>query len=224
MLQIKVILVEDHKLVREGTRQLLEQASDIKVIGEASTGEEAIRLISQITVDVILMDVHLPNLSGIETTRIIKKNNPSLRILILSAYDDDRYVFPLLDAGASGYLLKTSSGDELIEAIRTVHSGDIVFSPSITSKVYNRFKRGQNKGVDVHKNNLTDRELVVLQEVARGKTNKEIGNILMISHLTVHAHLKNIYSKLGMSSRAEAAAYAVTQGWITLEQHHGQET
>ena len=222
MLQISVLLVEDHKLVREGTRQLLEQAPDIKVIGEASSGEEAIHLISQITVDVVLMDVHLPNLSGIETTRIIKEIRPSLRVLILSAYDDDRYVFPLLDAGASGYLLKTSSGDELIEAIHTVHSGEVVFSPSITSKVYNRFTRRQNKSVSIRKNDLTDRELVVLQEVARGKTNKEIGRILMISHLTVQAHLKNIFSKLGMSSRAEAAAYAVNQGWITFEQRHGQ--
>jgi len=222
MLQISVLLVEDHKLVREGTRQLLEQAPDIKVIGEASSGEEAIHLISQITVDVVLMDVHLPNLSGIETTRIIKEIRPSLRVLILSAYDDDRYVFPLLDAGASGYLLKTSSGDELIEAIHTVHSGEVVFSPSITSKVYNRFTRRQNKSVSIRKNDLTDRELVVLQEVARGKTNKEIGRILMISHLTVQAHLKNIFSKLGMSSRAEAAAYAVNQGWITFEQRHEQ--
>ena len=222
MLQINVMLVEDHKLVREGTRQLLEQAADIKVIGEASTGEEAIRLISQITVDIVLMDVHLPNLSGIETTRIIKETKPSLRVLILSAYDDDRYVFPLLDAGASGYLLKTSSGDELIEAIRAVHSGEVVFSPSISSKVYNRFKRHQNKAADGYKNYLSDRELVVLQEVARGKTNKEIGKILLISHLTVNAHLKNIYSKLAMSSRAEAAAYAVNQGWITFEQRHGQ--
>jgi NarL family two-component system response regulator LiaR len=222
MLQINVMLVEDHKLVREGTRQLLEQAPDIKVIGEASSGEEAIRLISQIAVDIVLMDVHLPNLSGIETTRIIKETKRSLRVLILSAYDDDRYVFPLLDAGASGYLLKTSSGDELIEAIRTVHSGEVVFSPSITSKVYNRFTRRQNKAVSIHKNDLTDRELVVLQEVARGKTNKDIGRILMISPLTVQAHLKNIFSKLGMSSRAEAAAYAVNQGWITFEQRHGQ--
>jgi NarL family two-component system response regulator LiaR len=220
MSPIYVLLVEDHKLVREGTRQLLEQAVDIKVIGEVSTGEDAIQLIPQIEVDVILMDVHLPRLSGIETTKIIKENYPSIKILILSAYDDDRYVFPLLDAGASGYLLKTSSGDELIVAIRNVYLGQVIFSPIISSKVYNRFKRHQKNTASDYQNELSDRELAVLKEVAKGKTNKEIGKILTISHLTVTAHLKNIYSKLGMSSRAEAAAYAVNQGWITIEQTH----
>jgi DNA-binding NarL/FixJ family response regulator len=222
MSQITVILVEDHKLVREGTRQLLEQSSDIKVIGEAPTGEDAIELINKNNVDIVLMDVHLPDMSGIETTRIIKKNSPSVRVLILSAYDEDRYVFPLLDAGANGYLLKTSSGNELIEAIHIVHSGGTVFSPSISSKVFGRLSRQQGQNKHSSQDDLTGRELSVLQEVARGKTDKEIATMLMISDQTVHAHIKNIFSKLGMSRRAEAAAFAVYKGWVTLEEHNAK--
>ncbi len=219
MAAIRVLLVEDHKLVREGTRQLLQQADDLEVVGEAADGEEAVRLAGQHSPDVILMDVHLPRLSGIEATRAIKACRPEVSIVILSAYDDDRYVFPLMDAGANGYLLKTSSGAELAEAIRNVHEGQMVLSPSVTSKVFSRLSRRRPQAGRPQEEKPTERELEVLREVARGRTNREIGDILAISPQTVQAHLRNIYSKLHMSSRAEAAAYAVCRGWITLEQH-----
>jgi NarL family two-component system response regulator LiaR len=215
---IRILLVEDHKIVREGTRQLLEQASDLTVIGEAADGEEAVRLATELDPDVVVMDVRLPVLNGIEATKAIKVQHPDMPILILSAYDDDRYVFPLLDAGANGYVLKTTSWAELAQAIRTVQAGKTALDPHIAHKVVERLtqrQRYQGKGMAEA---LTEREIEVLQAVARGKGNREIGKALSISPHTVQVHVRNIFGKLGVSSRIEAVAYAVRQGWITLEE------
>jgi NarL family two-component system response regulator LiaR len=215
---IRILLVEDHKIVREGTRQLLEQAPDLTVIGEAADGREAVRLATELSPDVVVMDVRLPVLNGIEATKVIKDQHPNMPILILSAYDDDRYVFPLLDAGANGYVLKTTSWAELAQAIRTVQAGETALDPHIAHKVVERLtqrQRYQGKGMAKA---LTEREIDVLQAVAQGKGNREIGEALSISPHTVQVHVRNIFGKLGVNSRIEAVAYAVRRGWITLEE------
>lgn len=215
---IRILLVEDHKIVREGTRQLLEQAPDLTVIGEAADGGEAVRLATELSPDVVVMDVRLPVLNGIEATRVIKDQHPNMPILILSAYDDDRYVFPLLDAGANGYVLKTTSWAELAQAIRTVQAGEAALDPHIAHKVVERLTRRQRYQGKGMAEALTEREIEVLQTVAQGKGNREIGEALSISPHTVQVHVRNIFGKLGVNSRIEAVAYAVRQGWITLEE------
>ena len=215
---IRILLAEDHKIVREGTRQLLEQAPDLTVIGEAADGEEAVRLASELHPDVVVMDVRLPRLNGLEATRAIKQQHPDLPILILSAYDDDRYIFPLLDAGASGYLLKTAGGTDLAKAIRTVHAGETALDPHVAHKVVERLTRKQLYRTEEMAEGLTNREIEVLQAVAQGKSNRETGEALCISPHTVQVHLRNIFGKLGVGSRVEAVAYALRQGWITLEE------
>jgi NarL family two-component system response regulator LiaR len=216
-MQIKILLAEDHKIVREGTRQLLEQSPDMEVIGEASDGMEAVQQAADLHPNVIVMDVRLPRLNGIEATRTITLRFPEIRVLILSAYDDDSYVFPLLEAGASGYLLKTASGVELAEAIRQVHAGQKALSPRITAKLVNRLGgRGSYRAAGMQEG-LTDREMEVLRATAHGQPNKEIACALAISPQTVQVHLRNIFAKLGVDSRSQAVAYAIRRGWITLE-------
>jgi NarL family two-component system response regulator LiaR len=216
-MRIKILLAEDHKIVREGTRQLLEQSPDMEVIGEASDGMEAIQLAANLHPNVIVMDVRLPRLNGIEATQTITLRFPEIRVLILSAYDDDSYVFPLLEAGASGYLLKTASGVELAEAIRQVHAGQKALAPRITAKLVNRLGgRGSYRAAG-RPEGLTDREMEVLRATAHGQPNKEIASALAISPQTVQVHLRNIFAKLGVDSRSQAVAYAIRRGWITLE-------
>ncbi|MCS7060296.1 MAG: response regulator transcription factor [Anaerolineae bacterium] len=215
---IRILLAEDHKIVREGTRQLLEQSDDLVVIAEAATGEAAVELCEQLKPDVVVMDVHLPGINGIEATRVIRLRLPSIRVVVLSAYDDDRYVFPLLQAGANGYLLKTTSGDNLAEAIRSVFKGETVLDPQISSKVVGRLAQIRFHRSGGPSESLTERELDVLRAVSRGMSNKEIGESLGISTNTVQVHLRNIFAKLGVGDRTEAVAYAIRQGWIVLEQ------
>jgi DNA-binding NarL/FixJ family response regulator len=216
-MRIKILLAEDHIIVREGTRQLLEQSQDMEVIGEASDGMEAVQLAVDLHPDVVVMDVRLPRLNGIEATRTITSHSPEIRVLILSAYDDDSYVFPLLEAGASGYLLKTASGVELAEAIRMVYAGQKALAPRITAKLVNRLGgRGSFRAAGMPEG-LTDREMEVLRAAAHGQPNKEIASALAISPQTVQVHLRNIFAKLGVDSRSQAVAYAIRRGWITLE-------
>ncbi len=216
-MRIKILLAEDHKIVREGTRQLLEQSPDMEVVGEASDGIEAIQFAADLHPDIIVMDVRMPRLNGIEATRAITARFPEIRVLILSAYDDDSYVFPLLEAGASGYLLKTSSGAELAEAIRLVHAGQKALASRITEKIVHRLGgRGFYQSAEMPEG-LTEREMEVLRATAHGQPNKQVATTLGISPQTVQVHLRNIFGKLGVGSRSEAVAYAIHHGWITLE-------
>ncbi len=216
--QIRIVLVDDHQIVREGTHQLLAQVRDFQVVGEAADGFEAISMVQALMPDVVVMDVRLPNMNGIEATREIKNRFPGVQVLILSAHEDDCYVFPLLEAGASGYLLKTASGSELESAIRAVKKGETALYPSIAHKVVHRMNRKQLYRSDEMCEGLTERELDVLRAVAQGKSNKEIAGTLAISPGTVQVHLRNIFGKMGVNGRTEAVTMAISQGWINIDE------
>lgn len=218
MRTIKILLADDHALVREGTRRVLEQESDLEVVAEAGDGEEAVKLASKLKPDVALIDVAMPNLDGIEATKRIKILCPTVAVLVLSAYDDDQFVFGLLEAGAAGYMLKSVRGHEIVEAIRAVHAGESVLHPTVARKVLNRFagvpsKSSEKKPMEL----LTEREMEVLKLVTKGLSNKEIADDLYLSVRTVQGHLANIFNKLRVGSRTEAVVHALKEGWVTLD-------
>jgi DNA-binding NarL/FixJ family response regulator len=217
---INLILADDHAVVRAGTRQLLERQPDLRVVGEAADGEEAVRLAKELKPHVVVMDVRMPKMSGVEATRRIKQEVPEVAVLVLTAHDDDEYVFALLQAGANGYLLKTAEMEELVKAIRAVAAGQSALDPVVTGKVVAQFASGRSlpdvlANVKDEYEGLTEREMEILRLVGKGLTNKDIGQQLYISDRTVQAHLSNIFSKLGVNSRTEAVMYAVRRGWIS---------
>jgi len=215
---IKILLAEDHVVVRQGTRHLLEREQDFEVIGEAGDGEEAVQLAAQLNPDVIIMDVAMPKLSGIEATKQIKALLPSVAVLVLTGYDYDEYIFSLLEAGAAGYLLKSMSGDELISAIRAVYAGEPVLHPVVVRKLMTRFKLSATGPAGVRLLELlSEREMEVLRLAAKGMINKDIGEALFISVRTVQAHMRSIFNKLAVGSRSEAVLYGLRRGWFTLE-------
>ncbi|HWQ83094.1 MAG TPA: response regulator transcription factor [Anaerolineales bacterium] len=209
---IRVLLADDHNIVREGIRQVLEHASDIQVVAEASDGEVAQDLLRQHHPDVAVLDIQMPKASGIEVTRWVRANMKDVGVLVLTAYDDDPYVMAVLQAGANGYVLKTASPAELIQAVRDVHEGKSVIDASIAQKLMSHFFTGSKTTVVEQ---LTDRELEVLSLTAKGYTNKAIGMQLGISDRTVQGHLAHIFDKLQASSRTEAVMRAVSLGWIS---------
>jgi DNA-binding NarL/FixJ family response regulator len=210
--KIKVLLADDHYMVRAGIRQLLESADDIQVIAEAGDGEEAQTLIQKHKPDVAVLDIQMPKASGIDVTRWVRAQLPEIGVLILTAYDDEPYVTAVLQAGANGYVLKTASTAELIQAVRDVHEGKSVLDPAITRKLMsNLFKGAEKKIIDP----LTDRELDVLRLAAKGFTNKSIGVQLNISDRTVQGHLAHIFAKLQANSRTEAVMRGVSLGLIS---------
>jgi len=215
--KIKVMLAEDHVLVREGTKEMLDREEDIEVVAEAGDGEEAVQLATEQDFDIVIMDIALPKLNGIEATKQIKDMSPSTAVLVLTAYDDDEYVFALLEAGAAGYLLKDVSTDELVEAIRAVHAGESMLHPAIARKVVNRFSGHGGESEETPIEELTEREVEVLQLAGRGITNREIADSLSISHRTVQAHLSHIFDKLGVGSRTEAVVHALRKGLLTFD-------
>ncbi len=216
--QITVLIAEDHTLVREGTRQILEQEADLRVVGEAESGKRAVELVGILQPDVVLLDVRLPELNGIEATKRIVSSFPAVRVLIVSAYDDEDYVLAALRAGAAGYLLKTAPGRELVEAIRMARSGSTVLQAAISRKLTQHWDRdGSQRGNP----SLTSREFEVLRLIARGYSNKQIAGELGISLRTVEGHLNNIFGKLDVTSRTEAVSRAVSQHLISLEEGAG---
>lgn len=219
MKKIAILLAEDHVVVRETIRQCLERQADFSVVGEAGDGEEAVRMAMQLKPDVIVMDISLPKLNGIEATRQIKASQPSAIVLVLTAYDYEQYIFPLLEAGAAGYLLKDVSSSELISAIRTVHKGEAVLHPAVTRKVLQRLRRTKAETERGHElDSITEREIAVLRMAAKGMSNNEIAEELHLSMRTVESHFGNIFNKLGVGSRTEAVIEAMRRGWFTLEE------
>jgi DNA-binding NarL/FixJ family response regulator len=217
---INIILGEDHLITRQGIRRLLEDEKGLSIVGEASDGEEVVQMVNELKPDVVVMDIAMPKLNGIEATRQIKLTHPRTGILILSAYDDDEYVFALLKAGAAGYLLKSVSGDELVQAIKAIHNGEPVLDPGIAKKVMNYFKLPPDKVPTMEEGTerLSERELDIIRLAARGLTNKAIAGQLHLSYRTVEGHLRDVFNKLGVGSRTEAVLHGLKKGWFTLEE------
>lgn len=215
--KIRVLLADDHAVVREGICRFLEEADDIEVVAEAGDGREALEKVREHRPDVAVLDIRMPEMTGVEATRRIKERFPEVRVLILTAYDDDPYIFALLRAGADGYVLKTASGDELIRAVRAVYRGQSALSPEVATKVVQQTITGKPATAAEQVEPLTPRELDVLRLAARGLTNRAIGYELGISHRTVQGYLASIYRKLGVGSRTEAVTEAIRRGWIVIE-------
>ncbi len=215
---ITILMAEDHVLVRESIRQSLEREPNFKVIGEAGDGAEAVAMAKKLKPDVILMDISMPKLNGIEATKQIKKFQHSAVVLILTAYDYEQYIFPLLEAGAAGYLLKDVTSRELINAINTVHKGDVVLHPVIARKLMSRVQNVNDGYADKEGYSLlTDREIVVLKMAAKGMSNGAIADELHLSVRTIDSYFGTIFNKLAVGTRTEAVIQAMKRGCITFE-------
>ncbi|MCL4265586.1 MAG: response regulator transcription factor [Anaerolineae bacterium] len=210
---IRVLLADDHAVVRAGIRQFLEQAADIAVIAEADDGEIARTLISQHKPDVAVLDIQMPKATGIEVTRWVRTHHPDVGVLVLTAYDDDPYVTAVLQAGANGYVLKTATPASIIQAVRDVHEGTSVLDPTITGRLLAHIAGRGTANLPLVEE-VTEREREVLALAAKGYTNKAIGVQLGISDRTVQGHLAKIYQKLNTGSRTEAVMKAVSLGLI----------
>jgi two-component system response regulator NreC len=214
---IKVLLADDHRMMREGIRSLLERHKDIDIVGEAADGRQAVRLAAELCPDVVVMDISMPLLNGIEATRQIRRDCPDVKVLILTVQEGQEYVAQLLVAGARGYIIKKASGDELAEAIRSVNQGRVFLHPSIAELVVEDYVRRLQAGEGLGTAEvLTGREREVLQLIAEGYTNREIAGLLHISIKTVQNHRSKIMSKLDMHDRGELIKYAIQQGIIQL--------
>ena len=216
--KIKVLLAEDHTIVRKGISEFVQREPDMEVVGEVGDGEEAIKMTAELQPDIVVMDIVMPNLNGIEATKRIKELYPSVAVLILTAYDYDQYIFALLEAGAAGYLMKGARVSELIDAIRAVYAGESVLHPVIARRVIDRMISLAPKFSEPQEAEaLSGREMEVLKLTAKGISNKEIAEQLFLSQRTVQAHLGSIFNKLGVASRTEAVLYGLRRGWFTMK-------
>ena len=216
---IQVLLADDHAVVRKGIREFLEEADDIAVIAEAGDGAEALAAVRSLRPDVAVLDIQMPNLTGIQVIEQMKKEKLGTRTLLLTAFDYDPYVFTALQAGADGYVLKTARSHELVNYVRIVHAGGAAMDPAVTRKVVEHMTSGSQyaRGEGMVES-PSEREMDVLRLVVRGQSNREIARQLHISHRTVQGHLANLFGKLGVSSRTEVALVAVKMGWISLDE------
>lgn len=212
---IRVLVVDDHEIVRKGIRALLSKERGVQVIGEAPNGADAVTQAKSLKPDVILMDLMMPQMDGIEATRRITTAQPDVRVLVLTSFAADDKVFPAIKAGALGYLLKDSSPTELIQAIRQVHQGQPSLDSSIALKVLQEMAHPMQESPSAHR--LTEREEEVLRLLAHGKSNREIAEELSVAEITVSKHVSNILGKLHLASRTQAALYALKEGLASLE-------
>jgi len=217
MNKIRVFLADDHLILREGIRSLLGKVSDIEVVGEAGEGGETVAKVEQLVPDVVLMDITMPGMSGLEATKQIKRKYPQVKVLILTIHETNQYLSQMLQAGASGYVVKTTAASELISAIRAVHQGDVYLYPSITRMLVEDYLQRVEGGEErISYEGLTNREREILMYIADDKKNKEIADLLGISIRTVQAHRTNLMDKLGAHDRTELVKYAISKGIIDL--------
>jgi DNA-binding NarL/FixJ family response regulator len=214
---IKIVLAEDHALMREGTHRLLEQYPEFKIVGEAEDGQRALELIEQLKPDVAILDIRMPKLNGIEVVRSMKHCSPTTKTLILTAYDDDDYIFALMEAGVSGYQLKTAGAKELADAVRTVYAGEAVLHPTIAVKIARLWALRGTPAKRETAEQLSTRELEILELSAKGLRNKAIADTVNINVRTIEGHFNSIFAKLGVSSRVEAVLSALSRHLITLD-------
>ena len=213
--QIRVVLADDHAIVRKGIRDFLEEDAAIRVVGEASDGEEALALVAREQPDIALLDIQMPRLNGLDAARRLRKEFPNVRVLMLTAFEDEPYILAALRAGVHGYLLKTASSDEMVHAIHAVAEGETALSPAVAKKLVQRASGGAR--TEDATEPVSEREFEVLRFAAKGMGNRQIAAELGISDRTVQGHLANIYEKLHVSTRTEAVLAAVRAKWITLE-------
>ena len=214
--KIRILLVDDHNIVREGLKLIIEAAEDMEVIGEAENGREAVEMATRLRPNVVILDIIMPMLNGVETTRQLLKTVPEARILVLSSYSEDAHVDQLIEAGASGYLVKQSAAGDLLTAVRQVHEGGAFLSPSICKRVMDECRQAlRHKSTAQSKvPRLTSREVEVLQLVAEGYANKQIADLLGLSIKTVEKHRQELMNKLGIHDTASLTRYAVAQGIV----------
>lgn len=210
---VSVLLVDDHQLVRDGLRAIIEKVSDIEVVGDAKDGHEAVKMTKETNPDVVIMDVAMPNLSGIEATRKIVDSKSKSSVVALSMHRDRRYVLRMFEAGAQGYLLKECASEELIKAIRTVAGGVPYFSPSISSVIIDELRDISLRKLKPRPSLLTDREREVLQPIVEGRNVKEIAGLLNVSIKTIEAHRRNMMRKVGVASIAELVRWTIREGY-----------
>ncbi len=216
MKRIRVLIADDHTIVREGVRMILSSYPDIQVVGEAETGEQAVSMAAALRPEVVVMDISMPGMNGIEATRTIRRRNPDVSVLALTMHEDDHYVFQLLRAGASGYVLKRAAATDLIEAVRAASRGEAFLYPSVARTVVQDYLRRIESGEATRErfDGLTAREREVLALIAEGHTNQEIANRLYISIKTVQTHRAHIFEKLDLHDRTELVRYAIRKGLI----------
>ncbi len=212
---IRIVLADDHWLMRDGTRHILEECHDLKVVGDAEDGQQALELIERLQPDVAILDIRMPQLNGIEVIQQMKERSPNTKTLILTAYDDDDYILALMEAGALGYLLKTARPSELIDAVQRVHLGEPVLHPAIAMKLARLWARQRDSSGQEFFEQISPRECEVLQMAANGFRNKAIADKLGISVRTVEGHFHSIFVKIGVSSRLEAVLYAISKHIVT---------
>ncbi|MDA8097790.1 MAG: DNA-binding response regulator [Desulforudis sp.] len=208
---VNVVIVDDHALIREGLRKVLSLDPRINVVGEAANGDDAMSIVNRWPVDILLLDVNMPGKNGIETCRLIKAEHPKIRVIALTIHDQEEYLFEMVKAGVSGYMLKDISPELLTETILRVANGESFIPPSLVSRILKEYSRlsSQPPGQELHHLGLTRREVEVLRMVAEGKSNRAVANALYISEKTVKNHLTNIFHKIGVSDRTQAVLYAI---------------
>ena len=214
---IRILLVDDHNLVRMGLKAYFSTLPDIRVVGEAGTGEEAVRLVAELDPDVVLMDLIMPGMGGVEATRQLKKINPRTQVIVVTSYHEDEHIFPAIRAGALSYVLKDIDPDDLADAIRRANGGEAVLNPRVATRMVKELGGIRQETVNAFRE-LTDREMEVLKWIATGKNNQEIAEILVISEKTVKSHITNILNKLHLSDRTQAAVYAWQEGIVRRDQ------
>jgi len=217
MQKIRVLVVDDHTIVRDGISALLSLAGDIEVVGEATNGNEALKLVSELHPDVVLMDIAMPIMGGLEATRRISKEYPKTKVLVITQHDDKEYVFPVLESGASGLISKAGASSELSSGIRSVYRGDSFLSPSVARLLVENFQNtaGERNKQDPYYT-LTGREREILKLLAEGYSNQEIAEMLVITPKTVEGHKTNLMAKLGIHNRIDLVKYALRKGIITI--------
>ncbi len=216
--KIRILIVDDHAIVREGLRAIFDVQPDIVVVGEATDGEEAVNKVKELRPDIVLMDITMPVMNGLEATRLIKRDNPEVKILVLTMHESDDYFYRILEVGASGYFIKGGSSKELISALWMVWRGEVFIYPSMAKKLLSDYLQRVKTGQDTTTyKKLTNREREILKLIAEGRTNQEVAELLVLSPTTVQTHRAHIMAKLGLHNRTDLVKYALRQGFITLD-------